>query len=136
MEIKTLYNMPTINLIASAVAINHRMCKLQFSIKKIMIEEDLIEKLETAYPDANVTPAEKEELRAKTKFDLLHETNELHYAKLEMRIIQALISQRGLSDANSRRYFDSRLASMPSFVYDKQKHTPLSEIRSESPYGQ
>jgi hypothetical protein len=128
--------MPTINLIASAVAINHRICKLQFSIKKIMIEEDLIEILEAAYPDANVTPAEKEELRAKTKFDLLHETNELHYAKVDLRIIQALIPQRGLSDENTRRFLDSRLASMPSFVYDRQKHYPLSENRSESPYGQ
>lgn len=83
--------MPTINLLASGVAIECRIRELQKGIKKRMAEDDVVDRLEDLYPATDITLSEKAALRARTQIYLLRDKKELQEALVWKRIIQAII---------------------------------------------
>lgn len=91
MKIESLFLMPTINLLASGVAIECRIRELQKGIKKRMAEDDFVDRLEDLYPATDITPSEKATLRARTQIYLLRDKKELQEALVWKRIIQAII---------------------------------------------
>lgn len=91
MKIESLFLMPTINLLASGVAIECQIRDLQKSVQKRAAEDALVERLETLYPVSDITPTEKAALRARTQIYLLRDKKELQEALVWKRIIQAII---------------------------------------------